>query len=237
MLSDDKPNFVNLSLNKLSSILQTVTTDNGSFSGYLKLELDNFKNTIKPKSWYLFFSRGKIVFSGDRIIEFDDVLNALRNYIPGVRSSKLISSGVIEQLTSRAKVESDTLMVGLLGELALTRKAFNYQQFNNAIELHITEDLERHLAYDIDTIEMIGDREIDNLRPIIGLEIKRVLSKIKSRIAIWKNIQTAIPSLDYYIACNINSSQWQNLSVAEKKKIARLISHGETLQEVRYKLG
>ena len=247
MLSYDKPSCANLFLNKLSTIFQTITTDKGGFSGYLKFEFDNLKNTVEQKSWYLFFSRGKIVFSGDRVIEFSDVFNALKNYIPGLRSSHLISSGVIEQLISRAKVESDTLMVALLGELALSNKSFDDRQFNDAIELYIVEQTEQHLSYNIKSIEIIGDGNIDNLRPIVGLGIALFLSKIKmriafwenlkTRIAIWENVITVIPSLDYYIACNVNSSSWKKLSIAEKKKIERLVSHGDTLEEVRYKLG
>ncbi|MGB5712536.1 MAG: hypothetical protein WBM44_16695, partial [Waterburya sp.] len=150
MLIDEQSEPVNIRkdtlLSKpLLSIIKTINVDKLKFSGYLEIKLHNNHENNNFKIWYLFFSRGKVVFSGSQLICFSDILSALKSYIPNLRNNQLISFEEIEKMTHRANVEKDILVVGLLGELALNIKTLNYKKIVEAIESHIIEDTERYL--------------------------------------------------------------------------------------------
>ena len=87
----------------LVSIIKTINVDKLQFSGYLKIKLDNSHENNTFKIWYLFFSKGKVVFSGDKLICFSDILSALKSYIPNLRNNKILSSEKIEKKTTSSK--------------------------------------------------------------------------------------------------------------------------------------
>ena len=221
----------------LLSIIKTINVDKLQFSGYLEIKLNNDHKNDDFKIWYLFFSKGKVVFSGKQLICFTDILSALKSYIPNLRNRELISFEEIEKITQRANVEKDICMTELLAELALNVKTLNYQKIAEAIESYIIEDTERHLFLNSQEIKIFSNLKIDDLRPIIGLEVEELFSKIVMRRSEWKKIETIVPSLDYHIQCNSTSPQWKQLSPVEKTKIEKLSAAGNTLKEIRYKLG
>ncbi|MGB5631808.1 MAG: response regulator [Waterburya sp.] len=242
MLIDEQSEPVNIRkdtlLSKpLLSIIKTINVDKLKFSGYLEIKLHNNHENNNFKIWYLFFSRGKVVFSGSQLICFSDILSALKSYIPNLRNNQLISFEEIEKMTHRANVEKDILVVGLLGELALNIKTLNYKKIVEAIESHIIEDTERYLFHNAQEVKIFSNLKIDDLRPIVGLDVEELFSKIMMRRSQWKKIETIIPSLNYHIQCNTTSPQWSQLSSVEKNKIEKLCASGNTLEEVRYKLG
>ncbi len=242
MLIDEQSEPVNIRkdtlLSKpLLSIIKTINVDKLKFSGYLEIKLHNNHENNNFKIWYLFFSRGKVVFSGNQLICFSDILSALKSYIPKLRNNQLISFEEIEKMTRRANVEKDILMVGLLGELALNIKTLNYQKIVEAIESHIIEDTERYLFHNAQEVKIFSNLKIDDLRPIVGLEVEELFSKIMMRRSQWKKIEAIIPSLNYHIQCNTTSPQWNQLAPVEKNKIEKLAAAGNTLEEIRYKLG
>ena len=221
----------------LLSIIKTINVDKLQFSGYLEIKLDNNQENNNIKIWYLFFSKGKVVFSGDQLICFSDILSALKSYIPNLRNNKLISSEEIERITHRADVKKDISITELLDELALNTKTLNSKKIVEAIKSHIIEDTEKHLFSNAQEVKIFSDLKIDDLRPIVGLEIGEVFSKIAMRRSEWEKIETIIPSLSYHIQCDPTSPQWKQLSSVEKNKIEKLCASGNTLEEIRYKLG
>ena len=117
----------------LVSIIKTINVDKLQFSGYLEIKLDNNQENNNFKIWYLFFSKGKVVFSGDKLICFSDILSALKSYIPNLRNNKIISSEEIEKKIHRANVEKDILIAELLDELASNTKTLNSTKIVEAI--------------------------------------------------------------------------------------------------------
>ncbi|MBE9043341.1 response regulator [Pleurocapsales cyanobacterium LEGE 10410] len=228
---------MNLSSNNLLLIIQKINTDKLNFTGYLEIKFDQSHQSSNSGAWYLFFSRGKIVFSNHQLINFSDILNVLRNYILSLRNNTLVSPEIIKKLIHRSETESDILIVGLLGELALSNKILNYRQFSEAIRSHIIAELEKYLSYNIQQVKLISNNQIDKLRPIVGLDIEQVLSEIALRRNQWKEIENFIPSFDCHVQCNVKSSQWKRLSVVERAKLEKLVNSGSTLEEVRYRLG
>ena len=237
MLSDDKLTLANLSSKTIFSIIQTIDVDKLKFSGYLQIKLNDENQPKSVKTWNLFFSRGKIVFSGIEIISFQNILSVLNNYLPALRNNKLIASETIEGISDKSQTQKDVLIVGLLGELALSNKNFNYQQFSEIIQSHIIADAEKYLFLNAIEAKLISNKKIDYLRPIIGLKVERLCSLIELRKAKWSKVKNIIPSLDYQVKCNVESSQWKQLSVAKKIKIRKLVNYGDTLEEIRYALG
>lgn len=221
----------------LVSIIKTINVDKLQFSGYLEIKLDNNHENNNFEIWYLFFSKGKVVFSGDKLICFSDILSALKSYIPNLRNNKIISSEEIERKTQRANVEKDISIAELLDELALNIKTLNSTKIVESIESHIIEDAEKHLFCNAQEVKIFSDLKVDDLRPIVGLEIEEFFSKIVMRRSEWEKIETIIPSLNYHIQCNTESPQWKQLSQVEKTKIEKLSSSGDTLEEICYKLG
>ena len=237
MLSEDPSNLANLPSKTLLSTIQTIDIDKFRFSGYFEIKVDGDRRVPVSEIWHLFFSRGKIVFSGCEAPNFTNVFKALENYLPALRNNKLISPEVIAEINNRSQTNESILMIGLLGELALRDKALNYEQFTKAIQSHIIADAEDYLFHNVINFRFVSSKKIDYLRPIVGLTIEQFLSVATLRSSQWQKINNIIPSLSYEVRCNTSSPQWQQLALAEKIKIRKLVGVGNTLESIRYTLG
>lgn len=237
MLSDEKLTLANFSSETIFSIIQTIHVDQLKFSGYLQIKLNDENQPESVKTWNLFFSRGKIVFSGFEIISFQNILSVLTNYLPALRNNRLITSEIIKEISDKSQTQKDILIVKMLRELALSNESFDHQQFSEIIQAYVVADTEKYLFLNVTEAKFISNKKIDYLRPIIGLKIDQLCSLVELRKAKWSKVNNIIPSLEYQVKCNVDSSQWKQLSVAEKIKIRKLVNSGNTLEEIRYALG
>lgn len=237
MLTGEQSESVNIRKNTLLSAIKSLGVERANFTGYLEVKLDSIADNDQSEIWHLFFSRGKVVFSGDKFICFSNIFSALKSYLPSLRNNQFISSEVIERISQQVNSEPDISMVGVLGKLILNIKGLDYQKITVAINNHIVEDAEKHLFRNAKEVKIFSNSNVNNLRPIVGLDIEKFLYKIVIRRKQWKKNVATIPSLEYHVQCNLESPQWQNLSPEEKTKIQNLTSYGNTLAEIRYKLG
>lgn len=242
MLTDGQFRSLNINDNiflpqMLLSTIQSTGIDKTVFSGYLKFEMLNSYENNTSNPWYLFFSRGKIVFSGNDLIHFNSILSALKNYIPDLRNENLVLSKQLQRIAEKKSVTPDISMILLLGNLALQLKTLGYQKITESIELYILENIEKQFFKHTQKVEVFTETKIDLLRPIVGLEVENILAKVMIRKNQWEKIISFIPSIKHCVQCNTNSPQWQRLTAIDQQKIRKLASAGNTLEEISYKLG
>ncbi len=222
---------------KLASIIQIINLERFKFSGYLQVKFDDSQESEALGLWYLFFARGRIVFSDFQPISFSTVLDALKNYIPSLRSNELNTQAEIQNIIHRANTETDTSMVRLFSELTLNKQLLDYREFAQAIKSHILAESEKYLFDYSGEAKLVFDKTIDKLRPIIGFEVEPLILTLRQRKKLWERLESVIPSMDYQVRCNTQSHQWKQLPEEEKRKITRLVDYGKTLEEIRYNLG
>ncbi len=237
MLGSEKLSLISLEDQTLFSVLQSKSIIKPRFSGYIEAEFEHEVNSSDLEKWYLFFAEGKIVFSHSQKIEFSNILSSLQNYLPSLRRNSPSNSNKINDLVNRAREDNSLSIKKYLEKLALINERIDYERIISAIQLHITVNSEKYLFKNIKSVSLVEDLEIDRLQPISGFEIDDFLETIKSRKNQWKSIKDIIPSLDCSVRENEDPTKWSKVSEENKQRIRTLLSYGNTLEEIRYKLG
>ena len=223
----------------LTSISQAINSHKSEFSGYLQFILDNppKEENSRANIWYIFFSRGKIVFSSSQEMNFLNILEVLKNYLPALRNPEAKSQAKIDKLILLAKEGNNISPLKLLIKLTLETKLVEYQQVIKVIQTHILNDFEQYLFSSSGRINVIIDKAVDIQKPVVGFDLQEILLVIKDRRIQWPKLQEIIPSLDVKVRCNEQNSQWKSLPIIQKQKIEQLVNSGDSLKQIRYNLG
>lgn len=228
---------IEFQIGNLISVFQAINLDKLKFSGYFKIEFDEVVEIDTSNLWYLFFSKGKVVFSANDAINLANILEVLQNYIPNLRNSNLKAQEKINEIFFSDKKKDDSSVLRMFSELTLKTGLVEYQEITGAIQNHLFQDFDRYLYNYSGTVKIVVDKKIDFLRPIVGFNLEQILLMVKQRRNQWEKLQEVIPEFSSSIKCNEQSQQWQKLPNIQKEKIRQLVCSGDTLEEIRYDLG
>ena len=221
----------------LISIFQAINLDKLKFSGYFQIEFDDIEEIDISNLWYLYFAKGKLVFSSNDVISLTNILEALQNYIPSLRNNNLQAKEKIDEIFFSNKNKDDVSVLRMFSELTLKTEFIEYQQVTGAIQNHLFYDFDRYLYNYSGTVKIVVDKKIDFLRPIVGFNLEQILLMVKQRNSQWEKLQDIIPEMSSPVKCNEQNPKWQKLSDIQKEKIRQLVSSGNTIEEIRYDLG
>ena len=235
-----KLNSIRFQNGDLTSIWTRINLEKLRFSGYFQFVFDDTQNldTSSSNVWYVFFSKGKIVFSHYcKEISLTSILEILTNYLPSLRAMDINAKTKIEMIFRLANERNDISLLRLLMELTINTKLVEYQEIIKAIQLHLFDDFERYLSSASGSIKIISDKTVDTKKPVVGFDLEQILFMVKQRRIQWHNLRETIPSMSFYVGYNEQNTQWKSLPSVQKQKIKRLVSSGITLEEIRYNLG
>lgn len=224
----------------LTSIWQRINLEKLRFSGYFQVIFDDTQNvdTSTSNVWYVFFSKGKVVFSHCKEeISLTSILEILKNYLPRLRAIDKNAKTKIEMILRLANQKNDVSVLRLLMELTINTKLVEYQEIVKAIKRHLFHDFEEYLFRGSGSMKIISDKTVDTKKPIVGFDLQQILFMVKQRRIQWHKLRETIPSMSFYVGCNEQTPQWKSLPSVQKQKIKRLVSSGITLEEIRYNLG
>lgn len=221
----------------LISIFQSINLDKLKFSGYFQIEFDDVEEIDTPNLWYLYFAKGKLVFSSNDAISLTNILEALQNYIPSLRSNNLQAKEKIDEIFFSNKKRDDISVLRMFGELTLKTEFIEYQEVTGAVQNHLFHEFDRYLSNYSGTVKIFVDKKIDFLRPIVGFNLEQIILMVKQRKNQWDKLQNIIPEMTSPVKCNEQSFKWQKLPNIQKEKIRQLVNSGNTIEEIRYDLG
>ena len=232
-------NTITFEKGDLSCLRQVANSENTEFSGYYRFIFDGSINgeNASSKTWYLYVSKGKIVFSSEQEISLSNILNVLKKYIPALRNPEAQAQEHIDKLILLAAKRDDVSIPKLLLKLTLETKLFKYQQIAEVMEAHLVTELEQYLLTYSGQVEMVNDATVDLKKPVMGFTLKKIIAKSEQRKIGWQEVNKIIPSLDLVVQCNEQNSKWLNLPTAQQKKIQQLVNSGTTLESISYNLG
>ena len=232
-------NSIEFRAGELTSTWQSINLEKLSFSGYFQVVFDNTQNLEDSTSntWYVFFSKGKVVFSHCKEISLETILEVLKNYVPELRVFDVKAKTKIEMIFRLANTRNDISVLRLLMELTINTKLVEYQEIIKGIQNHLFSDFEKHLFTNSGRIKIIFDKTVDLKKPIVGFNLQQILFMVKQRKIQWNQLREVIPSMFFYVGSNEQNPQWKRLSSQKRQKIKRLLNHGKTLEEIRYNLG
>lgn len=238
-LSQEKSYLKSLRFHKgnLISVFQAINLDKLKFSGYFQIEFDDIEDINISNLWYLFFAKGKLVFSSNEVINLTNILEALQNYTPNLRNNNLQAKKKIDEIFFSDENREDTSVLRMFSELTLKTELIEYQEITGAIQNHIFHDFDRYLNNYSGTVKIVVDKKIDFLRPIVGFDLEQILLIVKQRTKQWEKLQDVLPKMSTPVKCNEQNPRWQKLPQIQKEKIRQLVNLGNTIEEIRYDLG
>jgi CheY-like chemotaxis protein len=218
---------------ELEAILNLISRK--QLTGYWKIQFDDNQDIDATSLWYLYLSRGRVVFSDFQPLSWSSVLETLKRYIPRLRSRK--AQEEIEAIEQQVNLKTDAFMLLLLSKLTWHKKLTDYKEIAKAIQGKILSDFEEYLFNYAGKAEFIIDEKLNDHRPVVGFELNELITAAKQRQAQWKELRTFVPSLDYIAKIDTENNEWQNLTAQEKQQLQQFIGSGRSLQQISYDLG
>lgn len=198
--------------------------------GCWKIELDGH-NYEDNKIYYLYLSKGNVVFSSVQNLSLRAVLKILQRYVPQLRTTNALKT--IQETQAE---NSDNSILLLLSKLTLKTEIVNYQKFANAIKLQILDDFDRYLFDSCGQAEFVIDEELQNKRPIVGFKLDELIELAEQRKKQWQQIQPWLSADNAIVSCNQNTT-WQNLNPQQQQRIKQLVGDNQTIEQITYNLG
>jgi CheY-like chemotaxis protein len=232
-------NVIKFKNGELISVLQVINLDALKFSGYFRITFSNSheKDRLKLDAWHLFFSKGKLVFSSNKEIRLVNILEVLQNYIPNFRDTNLKYKNKLNEILCSVKDKDEVSILRLLTELTLKTGLVEYQEITQAIQKHLLSELDLYLFDFAGNVKIVFDKTIDYRRPVIGFDLEQIIFLAKQRRIQLQKLREVIPSLSCSVKCNEQNAHWKALPSGQQQKIKQLVSSGNNLEEIRYKLG
>jgi CheY-like chemotaxis protein len=218
---------------ELEAILNLISRK--QLTGYWKIQFDDNQDIDATILWYLYLSRGRVVFSGFQPLSWSSVLETLKRYIPRLRSRK--AQEAIEAIEQQVNLKTDTFMLLLLSKLTWHKKLTDYKEIAKAIQGRILSDFEEYLFDYAGKAEFIIDEKLNDHRPVVGFELNELITTAKQRQAQWKELKIFVPSREYIPKIDTENEEWQNLTAQEKQQLQQFIGSGRSLEQISYDLG
>lgn len=205
------------------------STAQNNRDGYWKIQLNQPK--ADQNFYYLYLSKGNIVFSNNDILSLSNVLNTLKRYVPQLRTANSLK--VIQEIQAN---NSDNSILFFIRKLAIKTEIVNYHKFDRAIKLQILDDFDRYLFAQAGQAEFVIDEQIQEKRPIVGFKLNKLIQLAEQRKAQWQQIQPELPASNAIVSCSQNSI-WQSINPQQQQRIQKLVGQNQTIEQITYNLG
>lgn len=189
-------------------------------------------------SWYLYLSRGKVIFSEERPLSISSLMAVAERYVPRLRSrkTKQLAASLLSQqvpgVYDHPLEALPTLLRGLY-QLDVVKPA----EIERALRLKILEDFDAILFDCSGQANFLPNGDLSTHFPFVGFSLQELVSEAHRRKLIWSKVKILIPSTDSQIKINENAIRTANLAHNHEAHIRKLISYGGTLKTISATLG
>ena len=209
-----------------------------SLTGYWHHQFQVTPQAHASKSWYLYLSNGKAIFSGDELLSISNILSTAERYAPQLRShqTQQIVKSLQHQLVSDTQEQPLEALQNLLNSL-FHLNIVKPQEIERALRLKILHDFDEVLFDYAGQASFLPNPELSEQLPGIGFDLQEILAEAQRRRIIWNNVKILIPSLDSQLAISNEAIQTAKLTSHHEQKLNELISYGGTLRTISVALG
>jgi CheY-like chemotaxis protein len=210
---------------KLHSIVRSQPT------GYWKIRFDKDNANL----WYLFFSRGRVVFSGHQALSWSVILETLKRYVPHLRSAA--TNEEIQAIERETNAQTQASMMLLLSKLVVSKKLIDYKEVTKAIQLKILADFDRYLFDRPGEAQFVADEGLSSNRPVVGFEFDELWIAARKRRSQWQQIKAIVPSLESIVSIDPLNIEWLKLNPQQKQQLQQIVGTSKSLQQISHDLG
>lgn len=202
-------------------------------TGSCRVQLSfNYKAT-QHSVWYLTLVQNRVVFSGTDPLSWSSFLSLLKRFIMPLRTNQ--SQKQIMKLVSEASPEEQDQIGSMIKKM---EKAglLTHEQVIQAIQYQLMADFDVYLLGSSGEAQLNHEPQLVFQAQLPGFKLEDLIARTKQRQKEWEAIKTRIPSLKCSPVLNTEEMAGSSLAVAQKHQIQLLVSSGQTLEEIAYKM-
>lgn len=206
-------------------------SDNKSL-GYWQIKFDLY--TDIQHVLYLGIYQNLIFYSGDQTLCWSCLWQILSTYI--LRLRKVPQANKITRF-KEDRMDSQNKSLRIVVNQMIIEGLLEYKEVVNALKLQILTDFDTYVFHYPGQATFIEDRQLINLRPIPGFDLKPFLTEVNQRQLDWKRLQPYIPSVESIIHIDEAVMREQNLQEADKIQLRQMIATKKNLGQMAKQLG
>lgn len=204
-----------------------------SFTGYWRHQFQSASSIQPSNAWYLGLLGGKAIFADSQPLSINSLLAIAQRYIPRMRSNR--TQQMIGEMQQMLRLEAEEPQLEVLP--TLLRSCYSLQlvsppEIECALRLKILQEFDDVLFDYIGYADFLPKSDLIAQAPIVGFDLKELLSESRRRRVIWGKIKALIPSLDSILKLNDEAVQRANLAPNYEQHLRQLIAHGETIDTI-----
>jgi CheY-like chemotaxis protein len=205
----------------------------GMLTGYWLCEFPVAYQTSQVHPLYIALLRGRIVFSSDQPISWNDLIKILQRYVPRLRSSSARQAILTleQRLLAEQHNSRPVSLLKLLGELNKL-DLVNTEEVSQALRLKMLSDFDEYLFNYSGQAQFIPSPQIYTQSPILGFELEALIAEAQRRQSLWRKLRIQIPSMESIPVLNYKAVMRSNLSIEQKHRLESLLLHRKTLAEI-----
>lgn len=204
-----------------------------SMTGYWLFKFPSLSGTNINNSWYLGLCQGKVVFSGNQHLNWQELLKIFQRYI--ARLQKADVRKVIEEWQQQVIQEKWPLQSVLLLELLdklQQMTSITREEMREALRLKILSDFDTYLFNYSGQAQFLSSSPLELQTSLGTFDLKDLLDSAQARQTLWQKLKVTIPSLESVPVLNSEVVKAANLTSQQQLWLLTLTSQGKTLNEI-----
>lgn len=212
---------------KLVATAQQIRTGNCRF----QLSFNN-KGT-QYKVWHLTLVQSRVVFSGTEPLNWSSFLNLLKRFLLPLRTVQ--TQKQIVQILDTLSPEEQEQIGGVVKKMEQAG-IVTHEQVIHAIQLQLLANFDTSLLGSSGTAEFTPEPQLVFQAQLPGCKLEDLIARAKQRQIEWENLKNRVPSMQCSPSLDAEALARSQLETAQKQQICTLVSSGQTLNEIAYKM-
>lgn len=204
-----------------------------SMTGYWLFEFPSLSGTNITNSWYLGLFQGKVVFSGNQQLNWQEFLKIFQRYLPRLQKAdvrQVIQEWEQQVIQEKSQLQS-VLLIELLDKLQQLT-SITIEEMREALRLRILSDFDTYLFNYPGQAQFLSSSPLDLQTPLGGFELKDLLDSAQARQTLWQKLKVTIGSLQSVPVLNSEVVKAANLTSQQQLWLLTLTSKEKNLNEI-----
>lgn len=204
-------------------------------TGSWQFRLHSYPKNAKQHQeiWYLVLVQGRIVFTGNKNLDWYSFIGTLRRFVFRLREAKIKEA--IASLERQSTFEQLNQLGKMLTQMEKNR-LISREEVIKALQMQILSQFDHYLFQSAGVAEFTADQRWVFQAQIPGFKLEDLLARATQRRIEWRTLLQDVPSMDASVILNDGAFARSTLSIDQKKQIQVVINQGKTLEEIAYNL-
>ncbi len=199
-------------------------------AGNWRFQFDKLAQRESPFYWYVGVANGRLIHSGSSVWSSATILRTVRRYSKNLRQKEFQAHLKILSELSQQEAYNPLYLIEQLKQNQMVTD----RQISQFLQIKILSDFDQYSRFSSGIADFIFDPQLVKPPSLEGFEIDDILQLSKARQSQWHTIRQYVPSLGLIPTLRATSTQFQNFTVGQQKKIMELVkSEGNVNQIAR----